>query len=728
MNDFVLLLCGSFLVLSIYYIYVFLGRRNDLSNLAYGLYCITSCALLYIAHIDVTKSFFFNKDIYNIFYIIIGCSVSGATTLFIFIIFDIKKLKVLKWIIYIFYAFNFLLCIFCIISYIFTKNILFRKIFFLFLGFYSLVGFIFIIYSYVKLQLYKKRKQTTVFISFLIVPIFSFVFGIFVFRNIKMHELIIYIVFTIHFLIIAFALTDSFNQEHKDLKELKNNLDHKVIERTKELEDAFKEIKKANALKTNFFQMLTHEAMHHTTVIFNNFPKSINLLKKYKLKPEIYILNDVIWTTFQKLHKQLNDFLIIEKYQRGDDVYNELCVIDLKNILYEKIKMFKLNSENKKIKINLEIINIKNANIKIDPKGLDIVLNNLIDNAIKYNKENGEIFILLKKVNDNFILKIKDTGIGIPKEELNNIFEPYYRISKRYYGFGLGLSIVKKIMNRINGKISAESIINKGTTFTLLFPASNEIAISLKKIEISKPISNEIIKLKPEKFNKNLATIFIIDDDINIIKIIQDEFYSQFNIYYAFNGKEAILKINNIPTPHLIISDIMMPEMDGIEFGEMLKKSKKYNLIPFIFLTAKDFDIDKIKAYSKTGSIDYITKPFDLLELYYKISNIVNKEKISRKYKISYSKFNKYFNRLLKKEITKLNITKKENLKDKIIFYGLSKKEEEVIKLIIKGKEYKEIADILGISINTVRTHVRRIFNKCNVINKSQLLKCFYEN
>ena len=201
---------------------------------------------------------------------------------------------------------------------------------------------------------------------------------------------------------------------------------------------------------------------------------------------------------------------------------------------------------------------------------------------------------------------------------------------------------------------------------------------------------------------------------------LKDTLNESYNVYCAQNGKKALQKRASMKNIHLVVSDIMMDTMDGYEFYEEFKKDEKYKAVPVIFLTAKNTQIEKVKAL-KRGAVDFINKPFDIEELKAKINSII---------KITESQLERSKQKLIKQVILSLDSSISEDdfsllFEKKCKQYAISAREMDIILLLFKGKQYKDIADQLYVSTNTVRTHVRKIYEKCKVNNKLELMNLF---
>lgn len=491
--------------------------------------------------------------------------------------------------------------------------------------------------------------------------------------------------------------------EHQQLLEWNSKLQEEVNKRTRQLERVMEQ-------RTNTFVNIAHETRTPLTLINNYLNEYISA------KGSSEELN-LVRRSVIKLTSDITSFFDLEKFNRKIPFYNHEQVCDFSEIICDDLKLFKSYAHSKNILIYENLASP--VYIKADPAAITRITNNLIENAIKFTNVNGRIDIALECYYSKIVFSVTDNGIGIPLNMQNKIFEPYYQVSKEKknnQGMGLGLPIVRNIVESLNGSIKIESDPSEkeGTRMTVILNAYR----TRKRLVKPKSITDTVTLIKADpmqegQYNESLATILIVEDNVNMSNYLIRKLSPRYNVYAAFNGHEALKKMKSLPVlPDLIISDIMMDKMDGYNFASIISKDPRCNHIPLIFLTAKSTIQDKIKGL-KIGAIDFIEKPFLIEELAQKADSIL---KIVARQKTLF--FKTAFKTLSQKELNQ----KSEDLFERNCeYFHLSSREINISKLICQGYKYKEIAEQLFISERTVSTHVQNIFEKVNVKSKIEL-------
>lgn len=279
-----------------------------------------------------------------------------------------------------------------------------------------------------------------------------------------------------------------------------------------------------------------------------------------------------------------------------------------------------------------------------DPDALFKVVSNLLTNAIKFTSDKGKIIVHSRKDGDNFIFKVKDNGIGIQKEDIPLIFDRFYQVdetmTKKEEGTGIGLSLCKELLILMKGEIDVSSKPGEGSTFLMSIPISHTAGLQSSKNQLTEKPKATIAEesVKEESFIQeggDLPMVLIIEDNQDVAKFIRLCLKKDFSTVWSENGKLGLERAIEL-IPDLIISDIMMPELDGYELCKAIKSEEKTSHIPVILLTAKATVSDKIEGLS-VGADAYLYKPFEKEELIVRAHQMI---KLRQKLREKYSKTN----------------------------------------------------------------------------------------
>jgi DNA-binding response OmpR family regulator/anti-sigma regulatory factor (Ser/Thr protein kinase) len=299
-------------------------------------------------------------------------------------------------------------------------------------------------------------------------------------------------------------------------------------------------------------------------------------------------------------------------------------------------------AEKKKIKLEF-ISKRKILKVYVDRDKVEKIVTNILSNAFKFTEEGGRINVSIQSTDGKAEIKVSDTGIGIPKEKLNKIFDRFYQVGdthkRRGEGAGIGLALTKELVELHKGEIKVESEEGKGTTFIVSLPLGRDHLlpeeISKGKVEKEKEPITFVTEIeehkKEEEIDIDLITetekplLLIVEDNLDVRTYIKGHLEESYRISEAVDGRDGMDKAFEY-VPDLIVSDVMMPEMDGFELCNKLKKDERTSHIPLILLTAKADIKDKIEGL-ETGADDYIMKPFDAKELQVRIKNLIEQRK-----------------------------------------------------------------------------------------------------
>jgi len=384
--------------------------------------------------------------------------------------------------------------------------------------------------------------------------------------------------------------------------------------------------------KGQFLENMSHEIRTPITSILGylSLLKEENLISDKRLN----YTNSAIDNT-KKMMNSLDNFLNLTSLERSSQFKNVNTSINIVDFIQDIKTTFTANLEIKKIKLFFKTNAEDNLMINYDIESLTIIINNLISNAIKYSNSNTSIYLTLFFEESKLRLMVKDEGFGISENEKENIFSRFYQTENNTSnsGFGIGLSLTNKLIKKLNGKISLETALNIGSVFKVELPivitnyTLNTTQIDQKFKEIC---TNQFIEPEINK-NNNLPKALVVDDNTEMIIYLKEIFTDFLDCTFAFNGKEALSKIEE-QSFEIIISDLKMPVMNGIEFKEALNKKVASKNIPFIFMTS--IVKDKIEDFNLLSFEDYIEKPFRkdemLTRIQFALEKTLNRKKLTQ--------------------------------------------------------------------------------------------------
>lgn len=383
-----------------------------------------------------------------------------------------------------------------------------------------------------------------------------------------------------------------------------------------------------NNERLRFYTNITHELRTPLTLILGPLEDLIHdpeLQASYKKR-----INIIHGSAIRLLNliNQILEFRKTETQNRHLTVSKE----DLGNLVKEIGLRYKELNQNKKTDIHIGI-ETEETILYFDTDMITTILNNLLSNAMKYTPE-GEINLIMRSVSDEknnryTEIEVSDTGYGIDTKALPRIFDRYYQTKGKHQasGTGIGLSLVKSLVELHEGLIFVESKTGEGSSFffRLLTENTYPTALHTEKKPVSSSPGTDLIIQQQEEANDMLPIVLVIEDNPDICDYIASSITSNYTVYTASNGKGG-LELARKYIPNIIVSDIIMPEMDGIELCRILKADINTSHIPVVLLTAKDTIQDKEEGY-ESGADSYLTKPFSAKLLLSRIHNLLESRK-----------------------------------------------------------------------------------------------------
>ena len=508
----------------------------------------------------------------------------------------------------------------------------------------------------------------------------------------------------------------------KRLKKRQKELEDLIKVRTKKIAQQAEDLKALDKLKSRFFTNITHELRTPLTLILGPIA---SILSNYRKEEALPIKKTV--ERLQTVHKNgeqllglIEEILDLSKLQAHKLELNEES-IQLSSFVHRVFATFRSQAEYLKIDYQLKCNVEDNLHVLLDENKVTKILNNLLSNALKFTPGGQLVELEVKESATTIEFFVRDSGMGIHPDDLPHVFERYYQAkysgTTAQGGTGLGLTLVYEFAKFFKGSIKVDSKIGEGTWFQLSLPkklaeaphltATDDAVLELPLILDGTPV-NQVLTNKSQ-------TILLVEDQSEMRQFIASLLEEEYQLLFATNGKEGLALLEeNQGKVDLIVSDVMMPQMDGFEMLKRIKAQAHLRSIPMIMLTARAAAADKLNALT-IGVDDYLTKPFSIEELKVRIANLLQNA-AERK---SWQKEEQSHENQPKKEAPALPEISEEDLQ-------WVKELEEHIKTQLDEEELsiEELAKKMFMS----ERHLRRKLKKITGLSTIQLIKTIRMN
>jgi signal transduction histidine kinase/ligand-binding sensor domain-containing protein/DNA-binding response OmpR family regulator len=489
---------------------------------------------------------------------------------------------------------------------------------------------------------------------------------------------------------------------------------------------------KLNNKKLQFFTNISHEFRTPLTLIINPLDE---LLKneEYDLKPEVLDKLNVIHKSSDRLSRLINELMDFRKLQ-FNQVQLQVQELDIVSFTKDILSHFDEEATFRKIELSFTS-QVEILNDWIDPKMLEKIIFNILSNAFKVTPDYGSIKVLLNdtikpvyfpllnldKPVKSYEIVIEDTGSGLEKKELKNIFKRFYQVNnlnKTYYGStGIGLEVVKEFIELNKGIIEVDSVVGQGTTFRILFPkgkdfftedefAKEDAVFEIKNknhYKTQEKIDSNIETLPTIPHSEKLHTILIVEDNSALRSYLKTELNKYYKVLVAENGQKGYdLAVQKLPD--IILTDVIMPVMDGLEMCKKIKGNLKTSHIPLLMLTAKAMVKDRLEGID-SGADLYLSKPFEMEILKSSLGQLITSRQII---------FNKFYEGISKMGQQKTT-TIDNDFMQKILNYinenindpELSVEVLASVVFLSRSQLYRKIKTLTGVSVNEFIRNVR---------------------
>lgn len=422
------------------------------------------------------------------------------------------------------------------------------------------------------------------------------------------------------------------NYKTAQLKRKQKELEEAVASRTATIQAQKEALQSLDKAKSKFLANISHEFRTPLTLIMSTLSEenTAGFIEEYgKPKLRYFYEKDIqiVQRNTNRLHRLIEQLLDLTKLESGQlslSASKQNFLIYLENL----VNAFKLIAQQKSVELNFDV-NTDHVDLYFDRDKMDKIFYNLISNAIKFTPEGGSVLVDLQLSGQQVFVNIIDTGIGIPDKDQPFVFDRFYQVKRNdeysFEGTGLGLAMAKEMILLHHGVIEVESKPDKGTCFRLMLKTGKS---HLKPEEIVAPLYTDVTKpftksskhgtakdsVEVEVLNSDEKPILlIIEDNKDLVNHLKHQLKSDYQLLSAYDGAEGVLKaVEKIPD--LIICDVMMPKKNGYEVCNELKQNQLTDHIPFIMLTAKAAQQEKIKGL-RYGADSYLVKPYDSKEL-----------------------------------------------------------------------------------------------------------------
>ena len=445
--------------------------------------------------------------------------------------------------------------------------------------------------------------------------------------------------------LVKVKLNEKLAKTNDELKRLNVELG----EKNEEMKRLNEEVLELTHSRLVFFTNISHELRTPLTLIAD--PVEM-LLEDTGIKGKSRELLKMVQRNALALQQLVGNILDFRKIQNGK-MELKLYRFDIVKTLTMWVGDFQLTAERKQIRLHLNVDDLKGSHEMIaDQEKISRIVFNLLSNALKYTPAGGEIFVSLKDEGANLRLDVKDTGKGISQDEADKIFERFFQAKGAASGTGIGLALVKSFVELHHGEARVESEPGKGSDFIVVIPREqegdsqvihNDVDIVDNSVNASASTGKNVVDESVLQYiddgdrnrgkvqqlvseNTNRPTVLVIDDNTDIRQYERTLLQDEYIVLEAADGKEG-LSVAIKEVPDLVICDVMMPVMDGLEFTEQLKTNTATSHIPVIMLTAKNLEEHRAEGYEH-GADSYITKPFHSKVLLARIENLLRQRQL----------------------------------------------------------------------------------------------------
>lgn len=424
---------------------------------------------------------------------------------------------------------------------------------------------------------------------------------------------------------VGFLLLRAYWQRTRHQKELMAK--NRQLEEERDKQASLNEqLREATQSKLMFFTNVSHDLRTPLTLISEPVAQ---LAAADNLTPQQTTLMKIADKNVRILRRLINQILDFRKYENGK-INVRLSEVDFNRSIHDWVDSFQSMARKRDIRLTLKSLSGEGPMpLAIDSEKIERVFFNLLSNAFKYTPDNGSITVTYSYDGSKLTFQVSDTGEGISERDLGKIFERFYQADRVHpKGSGIGLSLAKAFIELHGGTISVESALHKGSVFTVTIPVTH---ISEATSDVAKNINDDDVTAELDNVETDVSlsddkpVVLVVDDNRDIQQLVSELLKDEYNVITASNGKEGVRMAARY-VPDLVICDVMMPVMDGMECCRRIKREVSTSHIPVLMLTACSMDEQRIQGY-ESGADGYLPKPFNNAVLKSRCSSLIANRK-----------------------------------------------------------------------------------------------------
>lgn len=404
------------------------------------------------------------------------------------------------------------------------------------------------------------------------------------------------------------------------------NQKEELAKQKEEISILYQQLQDATQSKLTFFTNVSHDLRTPLTLISDPVAQ---LSEAANLTPSQHTLMQLANKNVKILMRLINQILDIRKFDNGQ-LKLRLANVNIGTYVHEWAIAFANAAKKRHIKFNIDVDTSTDMDTAVDIDKMERVVFNLVSNAFKFTPENGSISISAKRDESNIIIKVSDTGCGIPSDEITRVFDRFFKTDNvNPQGSGIGLALSKVFVEMHSGRISVESSEHAGTVFTIVLPvAHTDTDSTILPYTDPEKDTDELMALEAEDIpaSPDGNVVLVIDDNADIRALVKSVLADKYTVIQANSGVDGIRKASKY-IPNLILCDVMMPGMDGFETCRRIKSEVVTSHIPVLLLTACSQDTQRIEGY-ECGADGYMSKPFDSKVLLARCDSLIKNRRL----------------------------------------------------------------------------------------------------